>query len=72
MADDKSKDTTSEITIIDIEPGKSIPGKDGVPLEEKMERPRPWPEPPPVTPPARPPESESGESEGGEGEGEGE
>ena len=60
MNDKENKDTPKEEII--IEPSKIVPGKGGMPIvEEKMERPRPWPEPPPEESP--PPGDESGEGE---------
>jgi hypothetical protein len=45
MNDKEKKDTPKEEII--IEPAKIVPPKDPVPLEERVERPGPWPEPPP-------------------------
>ena len=57
MNDNENNDTPKEEII--IEPGKIVPGKGGLPLEERMERPRPWPAPPPEESP--PSGDESGE-----------
>ena len=61
MNDKENKDTPKEEII--IEPGKIVPGKGGLPLEEKMERPRPWPDPPAEESPPSGDESGEGEKE---------
>ena len=59
MNDKENKDTPEEEII--IEPSKIVPSEISRPLEEKMERPRPWPDPPPEENP--PSEEESGGAE---------
>jgi len=59
MNDKENKDTPKEEII--IKPDKIVPPKGPMPLEEKVERPRPWPTPPPEKSP--PSEDESGEAE---------